>query len=241
MHAPIPSAQAANASRSGGGLLVLSAIVAALGSFLQDIGNRVHAAGGRVMAQYGSVFDWISPWRGTFTFGRQIAGYDLVLIDDAPGYPHGYAMDYARSNGGGIPYGTEIDSPCTVACASGDSASCCDLATFPANIDADFGMARMDAQVDQTYGGGGAYVDMANWDFYYQTAFPLFAASIDHAVAQAQGVRTSPVPVATQTISLRDLYIHHSDPSWVQSLVTERDTLAQAGPVAVTLQYDLDP
>jgi len=34
MHGPIPSAPAANASRSGGGLLVLSAMVAALGSFL---------------------------------------------------------------------------------------------------------------------------------------------------------------------------------------------------------------
>lgn len=214
---------------------------AALGSFLADVRDRVHDAGGRALAQYGSVFDWITPWRGSHLFGRQAAGYDLVLVDDAPGYPHAYSMDYVRTNGGGLPFGNEVDSPCSLGCASGDLASCCDQESFPDGIDPDLGATRMDAQVDQTYAGGAALVDLANWDFYYQSAFPLYQPSLAHAVALAQEERAEPVPVATQTISLRELYVHHGDPSYVDSLVEAHAALAQDGPVAVTLEEDLDP
>jgi hypothetical protein len=213
---------------------------AALGSFLSDVRDRVHDAGGRAMAQYGSVFDWITPWRGSHRFGSQAAGFDLVLVDDAPGYPHAYSMDYVRSNGG-LPFGNEVDSPCSLGCSSGDLASCCDIDTFPDGIDPDLGAMRMDAQVDLTYAGGAALLDLANWDFYYQSAFPLYADSLDHAVVLAGQERTEPVPVATQTISLRELYRHHGDPSYVDSLVEAHDALEQDGPVAVRLQDDLDP
>src|SRR5262249_32196592 len=56
----------------------------ALGDFLRAIRDTIHAAGGRALAQYGSVWDVLAAKRGTFGFGRQIAGFDLVVVDDAP-------------------------------------------------------------------------------------------------------------------------------------------------------------
>jgi hypothetical protein len=212
---------------------------AALGSFMGEIRKRVHRAQGRVLAQYGSVFDWLSARRGTFGFGRQIEGYDLVLVDDAPGYPHAYSMDYVRTNSPGVPFGNEVDSACRLGCASGDFALCCDIASFPTNIHASFGMSRMDTQVNQTYDAGAACLDITNWDFYYQSAFPLFAASLANAMTLAQEKRTKPATLAIQNLSLRELYAHHEDPSYIHQLVVTHAAFGE--PVAVTVIYDLDP
>jgi len=212
----------------------------ALASFLGAIRDRVHAAGGRVMAQYGSVWDSLSAMRGTYGFGRQIPGFDLVLVDDAPGYPHDFSMDFVRTNRpAGIPFGNEVDAPCLLGCTSGDLALCCDAATFPQHIDVAYGMRRMDEQVAQSYALGALYVDLANWDNFYRSAFSAFAPSLGKATTLAAGMPTAPVAVQTQSLSLLQLYMHHEDQSYLDQLVTTHASLAQGGPVAVMVDYDL--
>jgi Beta-galactosidase len=220
----------------------------ALGSFLGDIRDRVHAAGGRVMAQYGSVWDALSAKRGTFGFGRQIDGFDLVLIDDAPAYDHLFSMDYTRTNSSNAAFGNEVDSVCFLACKSGNLAACCDGSTFPDKINnpsdpdlsVELGTTRFDAQVTQSYERGATYVDMANWDNFWQSAFPLFATSIASAVALGSELVTPVSTSVVQEVSLRDFYIDHDDEAYLNEIIAEHAALGGNNtPVAVSLSYDL--
>jgi len=212
---------------------------AALGGFLHDIRDRVHAEGGRVMAQFGSVWDGLATGRGTLGFGPMVEGFDLVVVDDAPFYDHGFSMDYVRTNADGVPFGNEADTPAFLGCRSGDLAKC--QADFPANIDADYGNVRLNDQMAQTYNRGGTFFDIANWDPYYQVAFKLFGPALDSTVlAVAQPVTLVPTPTAVQTLSLRDLYVHHEDAAyWTAVLATHASLGGKTAPIRVTLDRDL--
>lgn len=78
-----------------------------------------------------------------------------------------------------------------------------------------------------------------NWDNFYRSAFPAFAPSLSKATTLAAEMPVRPVPVATQAVSLLQLYVHHEDQSYIEQLAATHATLAQGGPVAVTLAYDL--
>jgi hypothetical protein len=212
----------------------------ALRGFLGGIRDRVHAAGGKVMAQYGSVWDAASASRGTLGFGNQIDGFDLVLIDDAPGYDHHYSMDYTRTNSPGVPFGNEADSACDLACASGDLASCCDAATYPANVDIPFGITRLDTQVSQTYAFGATYLDLANWDNFYTSAFDEFAMSLHRATTLGAAAPTTVSTCGTQSLSLAQLYTHHDDWTYVNQTISDHSALGgDTCPIAVTVANDL--
>lgn len=213
---------------------------AALRGFLGAIRDRVHAAGGKVIAQYGSVWDVASATRGTFGFGSQIGGFDLVLIDDAPNYDHRYSMDYTRTNSPGVPFGNEGDSACDLACLSGDLASCCDAATYPAGIDVAFGITRLDAQVSQSYAYGATYFDLANWDNFYTSAFDEFALSLTRAVTLADLPPTTVSTCNSQALSLAQLYTHHDDASYIDQTIAAHAALGgNTCPVAVVVTPDL--
>jgi hypothetical protein len=191
------------------------------------------------MAQYGSTWDWLSAMRGSYGFGRQADGFDLVMVDDAPGYAHSYSMDYLRSNAAGTPFGNEVDAPCNLACASGDLATCCDESTYPAGVDLEFGLERMDDQVAATYAAGAVYLDLANWDNFYQSAFTDFAPSIERAAELAAGSPTEVSTAEELPLSLLELYRHHEDQAYIDALVASHAELG--GPVALPLSYDLAP
>ena len=213
---------------------------AALASFQHDIRDRIHAAGGKALAQLGSVWDALSAKRGTFGFGRQIDGFDLVVIDDAPEYDHLFSMDYTRTNSPGVPFGNEADAPCTLGCSSGNTAACCDSQTFPAGIDVAFGKMRLEAQVAQSYARGAVYVDLANWDNFYSSAFTAFATSLSAAESLSLQAPTMPATTAVQPLSLKQLYVHHDDNAYIRQLISDHAALGGANaPIAVTLAYDL--
>lgn len=159
-----------------------------------------------------------------------------------------FSMDYSRTNSPNVAFGNEVDSVCYLACKSGNVAACCDSATFPAKISnpldpdlsVDLGTDRMDAQVSQSYALGARYVDMANWDNFWQAAFPLFEAPIGRAVtSRSEGVTEVSTSV-TQQISLRQLYIHHDSGAYIAELIAEHAALGGAiTPIAVLLLYDL--
>jgi hypothetical protein len=213
---------------------------ASLRGFLGDIRDRVHAAGGKVMAQYGSVWDVASATRGTLGFGNQIGGFDLVLIDDAPGYDHRYSMDYTRTNSPGVPFGNEGDSACDLACMSGDLATCCDAATYPAGIDVAYGIGRLDAQVSQSYAFGATYFDLANWDNFYVAAFGEFAAPLTRALVLGQQPPTTVTTCNTQALSLAQLYAHHDDQTYLAQTIAAHTALGgDTCPIAVVVANDL--
>lgn len=188
----------------------------ALGRFLGDVRDRVHAAGGKVMAQYGSVWDSYSSVRGTLGFGAQIAGYDLVVVDDAPEYDHWFSMDYTRTNSPGVAFGNEVDAPCRFGCTS-DINTCCYAPTFPDHIDVPVAIPQM-------------------------KALTLFDAPLDNAVAQGGALTTDPIAADTLRLSLRDLYVHHHDQNYLDGLIAAHHALGgQSQPIAVTVAQDLAP
>jgi hypothetical protein len=67
----------------------------------------------------------------------------------------------------------------------------------------------------------------------------LFSASLSKATTLAQGMSTYPAVVQVQQVSLLQLYIHHEDQRYIDGLVSAHASLAQGGPVAVMLAYDL--
>jgi hypothetical protein len=213
---------------------------AALGAFLREVRDRVHAAGGRVMAQFGSVWDSSSAQRGTFGFGRQIPGFDLVVIDDSPDYDHLFSMDYTRTNSPGVPFGIELDAPCRFGCSSGNEASCCDASTFPANIDVNYGTTRMDAQLSDGYQRGATYVDLANWDNFYTSAFTLFAPALDAGELLSYGESSAVSACPAQSLSLRGLYAQHENQNYINLILQAHNQLGGPSiPVAVIVNYDL--
>lgn len=66
----------------------------------------------RHAVQWGSTYDVYSRLRGTIAFPSLLDPHvDVVWVDDAPDYPHAYAMDLMRSSVGGRWIANEIDSP----------------------------------------------------------------------------------------------------------------------------------
>lgn len=215
---------------------------AALGAFLADIRDRVHAAGGRIFAQFGSVWDANASVRGTLGFGQHVGGLDLVLIDDAPTYDHNFSMDYTRTNSPGVPFGNEVDAPCVLGCESGKLPQCCDIATFPDYVNIPLGIAQMNAQVSESYERGATWVDLANWDNFYTEAFALYATAVANAVTLAEAPVSAVVADDTMRVSLRDLYVHHHDQGYVNQLIAAHHALGgETFPIAVVLDYDLAP
>lgn len=214
---------------------------AALAGFLGEIRDCVHGAGGRFMAQYGSTWDSGSAVRGTYGFGAQVVGADLVVIDDAPEYDHLFSMDYVRTNSPGVPFGNEADAPCRFGCSLGYGL-CCIATTFPANIDVPAGTVQMNQQIDQTWARGATFLDFGNWDNFYTVAFGTFAGPIANAVAQALVPVTTVVTTDTLEVSLRELYVHHHDQAYLDGLIAAHHALGGLlQPVAVRLSYDLAP
>ena len=213
----------------------------ALGSFNRQIRDRIHAAGGKAMLQLGSVWDVLSTTRGTVGFGREIAGFDRVVVDDAPEYDHLYSMDYTRTNTPGVPFGNELDAPCRFGCTT-TASQCCDASTYPTDNDIPAGMVGVDAQVNQSYERGASWVDFANWDNFYQTAFGLFSSSLENAVSLSSGLVSAPVAADTQHVSMRALYVKHHDSAYIDSLVAAHAALGGNNqPIAVVLHDDLAP
>ncbi len=211
---------------------------ASLGRFLAAIRDHVHAAGGRALVQFGSVWDSSAASRGTIGFGHLASGYDLLVVDDDPNYDHAFSMDYVRSNIA-VPFGSELDSICALACRSRDSARCCDAKTFPLNVDLEYGATRMKAQVDDTFARGGTFIGMANWEPFYSIAFRSLAPTLAYTVGQEP---RNPLPVSAITIDLsqRDLYVHHNDPAYVDRLLSAHAALReQAISINLNLRYDL--
>jgi hypothetical protein len=212
-----------------------------LGAFLHDVRDAVHAAGGRVMAQFGSVWDQAAATRGTFGFGKMVQGFDLVVIDDAPTYDHLFSMDYTRTNSGGVPFGNEVDAPCNLGCTTGNVGQCCYPFPNPSWNQA-LGQAQMNAQVAQSYDRGATWVDLANWDNFFPAAFGLYSTQIATAVNLAAGLVTNPVPAATQHVSLKQLYVHHHDGNYIAGLIQAHTALGgQTVPIAVQVDSDLEP
>ena len=213
----------------------------ALASFLHQVRDAVHAEGGLVMAQFGSVWDVASSTRGTHGFGPMVEGFDLVVVDDAPTYDHLYSMDYTRTNAGGVPFGNEVDAPCNLGCTTGNITQCC--YPFPNQYwDLGLGLAQMNAQVSQSYGRGAAWVDLANWDNFYQAAYGLYATAIAAAVAQSLAQVTTPSATDTQVVSLRQLYVHHHDNNYINQLIGAHTAMGgQNTPIAVEVVHDLEP
>ncbi|MGH7741369.1 MAG: T9SS type A sorting domain-containing protein, partial [Candidatus Eiseniibacteriota bacterium] len=213
-----------------------------LARFFADLRDTVHANSGSVLGQFGSVWDAMSATRGTYGFGRMINGYDLVLIDDAPTYDHFWSMDYARSNAGGVPFGNEADAPCNMGCTVPDINQCC--YPWPVNPlwSRPLGAAQMDAYFSQSYGRGATWVDTANWDNWYDQDFAVYSAHVANAVTLASQMVIAPVPADTQLVSLRDLYVHHHDQSYLDGLITTHTLLGgQSSAINVRVLYDLDP
>ena len=215
----------------------------ALGSFLHEVRDTVHANGGQVMAQFGSVWDVLSTTRGTVGFGRQVEGFDLVVVDDAPGYDHTFSMDYTRTNTPGVPFGNEADAPCQMGCTTGNTSQCC--YPWPGNPYWSESLAKtqFDAYFEQSYPRGATWMDLANWDnFYDDGAFAIYAAQVANAVAMASQPVTTVVAADTQHVSQRDWYVHHHESAFVNGLVATHAALGgQSTPIAVALAYDLEP
>lgn len=193
------------------------------------------------MLQFGSVWDVLSSSRGTFGFGRQITGFDRVVVDDAPEYDHRYSMDVTRTNTPGVPFGNELDAPCRFGCTT-NANQCCNAPTYPTYNDIPAGIAGVDAQVSQSYERGASWVDLANWDNFYTTAFGLFGTSLASAVGLSNMLVSVPVAVDTQHVSLRALYLKHHNSAYIDSLVAAHAAMGGASqPIAVALIYDLAP
>ncbi|HLX12961.1 MAG TPA: beta-galactosidase [Bacteroidota bacterium] len=211
----------------------------ALAGFMGEIRDRVHEGGGRVMAQYGSAWDAASATRGTYGFGRQVKGFDLIVIDDDPTYDHNFSMDYIRANAGGIAFGSELEPPCWLGCEKTIDI-CCDATKFPLEVNIPLGMKQMDSQVLSTYRWGGSWVDLANWDAYFKKAFPLYRASLRNALVLSADSISRVIPSATMELSLKELYIHHHDKDYLSDILRRYNDMGGGKqPISIVIKYDL--
>lgn len=78
---------------------------------IDRFGNTLRQVDGsyKYYLDMGSVYDGLSPLRATFGFKNLAENTDAIKINDAPGYPHRFAMDLLRSNSGNRIIGNEFE------------------------------------------------------------------------------------------------------------------------------------
>lgn len=183
-----------------------------LGSAIARMATTIRAAlsssAGTVNAltavQWGSVYDSVVRIRGTINFSHlaKAGNIDIVWVDDAPSYPHTFAMDYLRSN---LPTNTwlanEIDNP-----------RIADDETY-------YNMAK------DSYDHGCAIISVANWDLdslvnRTSTLFQRIAADF-----LSQPVASKAVSATLQVSSI-DIFNQGKVPD---PLIEQHNTLSSGG------------
>lgn len=84
----------------------------ALGRFIDRCADAVHATPHAMMAvQFGSIWDGLSPYRGTRDVTRLARRADWVIVDDSPVFDFAFSMDYLRGLARDKIWVNEIDGP----------------------------------------------------------------------------------------------------------------------------------